>query len=83
MKRLIALLFICVLVAGCAGAPEPERTIHPKFHKGDFVELRLGPQGQIIFVSQWGNNIWYEVRVLTNQGPLSFRMAEFELRAKD
>jgi hypothetical protein len=83
MKQLIAMLFICVLFVGCTNYTEPERTVHPKFQQGDIVELRLGSQGQIVHVLQWGDYIRYEVRVLGQTGPVLVEMREFELHTTD
>jgi hypothetical protein len=84
VKRLIVLLFICVLIAGCAGVSEPDRHIHPKFRQGEIVELRLGPIAQIVYVYQWGDNIHYDIRTIGQNGPvLTGCVHEFELRAKD
>lgn len=80
MRRLLVALILCVLLAGCNIEQPPPAT--PKFKTGDMVELRLGPIGQV--VRTYTNiSTTYRVRILTDVGPKTFTLAEFELKDKE
>ena len=82
MKRLLILLTVCLILAGCGPVelmigPLPV----PKFQRGDVVTLKIAGCGQILDTYIRFGEVYYLVRIPTEDGPCTSMLYEFELDA--